>query len=146
MKRPRFFTLEELLTSSTARQRSIENLPSWTVVEHLNDLAMFLDDIRNAYGSALRVTSGFRNQKLNTAVSGVKNSAHMCGMAADLVPVNGDIAGFEKFLRNWLPTYEGSFDQCIFESKGKSRWVHIAQYSPSGGQRRQLFGMTVPIK
>ena len=152
MKRPLYFTLEELLDSSVARQKGISNSPSWSVIEHLNDLAFFLDDVREAWsrtpegkGTGLRVTSGFRCKKLNDAVGGVANSAHMCGMAADLVPVNGKIDAFAEFLKKWLPKYEGSFDQCIFESRGKTKWVHLSQYSPGGGQRRQMFGISVPL-
>ena len=145
MKRPRFFTLEELLDSSVARQKGISNLPNWTVVEHLNDLAMFLDDIREAWGSAIKVNSGFRCKKLNDAVSGVPNSGHLYGFAADIVPANGDLKGFEAFLRKWLPTYENSWDECLFESKGRSRWVHISMMSASGGKRRKMFGISVPV-
>ncbi len=141
MKQSRFFTLEEMLTSSTARQRSIENLPSWTIVEHLNDLAVFLDGIREAWGSGIRCSSGFRCQKLNTAVGGATRSAHLVGFAADISPVNGKMDEFEAFLKDYLK--DKQFDECLWESKGKSRWVHIATYSVDGKQRRKMFGITV---
>ena len=38
------FKLEEFLTSSIARQKSLENRPSWELVEHLNEPAEFLED------------------------------------------------------------------------------------------------------
>ena len=152
MKRPRFFALEELLDSSVARQKGISNSPSWSIVENLNELACVLDDIREAWsrtpegkGTGIRVTSGYRCPKLNTAVGGAKNSAHMCGLAADLVPVNGKIDAFAEFLKKWLPKYDRSFDQLIWESRGKSRWIHFGWMSPSGGQRRQMFGISVPL-
>jgi hypothetical protein len=44
-----YFSLEEFLDSSVARQKSISNLPSWEVIEHLNELALFLDDLREAW-------------------------------------------------------------------------------------------------
>lgn len=140
MKNPKYFTLEELLTSSTARQKSIENLPSFDIVENLNQLALFLDEIRAAWGSGIRVTSGFRNDKLNNAVGGVFNSAHRLGFAADIVPVNGKFDEFVEFLKEWLKGK--NFDQAIIETKGKSRWVHIATYSPTGLQRKKIFNIT----
>lgn len=145
MKRPRYFDLEELLTSSTARQKSIENLPSWTIVEHLNDFACeVLDPLREAWGSGIRITSGFRSPKLNSAVGGVAGSIHQIGYAVDMVPMNGKFDEFVAFLKEWLPKFERSWDQCIIESKGKNRWIHLGYYRANGGQRRQLFEMKVP--
>ena len=142
METPKYFTLEELLTSSTARQRSIENLPSWTIVENLKELALFLDDIRVAWGSGVKVNSGFRNEKLNVAVGGVLNSVHRLGFAADIVPANGKFDEFVEFLKKYLR--DKNFDQCIIEtSKKGGRWVHIAIYSPTGLQRKKIFNMSV---
>ena len=141
MKTPRYFTLEELLTSSTARQKSIENLPSWEIVENLNELAFFLDGIRAAWGSGIKVNSGYRNEKLNVAVGGVLNSAHRLGYAADIVPSNGKFNEFVEFLKGYLQNK--NFDQCIIESSKASRWVHIGLYSPTGLQRKRIFNMSV---
>lgn len=140
IKKPRFFTLEELLSSSTARQKSIENLPSWETVLRLNQLALFLDGLREAWGSAIIVKSGFRNDRLNSAVGGVPNSAHRTGWAADLVPANGRMEEFKVFIRKWLK--DKAWDQCILESKGGTEWVHLGLYAPGGGQRRQIFALT----
>lgn len=136
-----YFTLEELLTSSTARQKSIENLPSWEIVEHLQELADFLDELRTAWGSGIRVSSGFRNEKLNKAVGGVPSSAHMRGYAADIVPVNGKFEEFVKFVENWAK--DKFYDQIIIESNKKTRWVHIGLYNSYGKQRRMCFLMDV---
>ena len=142
MEKPKYFTLEELLTSSTARQRSIENLPSWTIVENLKELALFLDDIRVAWGSGVKVNSGFRNEKLNVAVGGVLNSVHRLGFAADIVPSNGKFDEFVEFLKKYLR--DKNFDQCIIETNKKGgRWVHIAIYSPTGLQRKKIVNMSV---
>lgn len=137
--KPIYFDLEELLTSSVAKQKSIENLPSWFVVEHLIQLGLFLDDIRTEWGSGIRVTSGFRNDKLNSAVGGVINSVHRLGWAADIVPVNGKFDEFVEFIKEWAKNK--NFDQIIIESNKKSRWVHIGLYSPTGLQRKKLFNI-----
>ena len=136
---PIFFTLEEMLTSSTARQKSIENLPSWYVVEHLKQLCLFLDDLRSEWGSGIKVTSGYRNDKLNTAVGGVPNSVHRLGWAADVVPANRKFDEFVKFITEWAKNE--NFDQIIIESNKKSKWVHIGLFSPTGLQRKMLFNI-----
>lgn len=142
MNKPKYFTLEELLTSSTARQKSIENLPGWVIIEHLNELALFLDGIREAWGSGIHVNSGFRCKKLNDNIKGAsKTSVHMIGFAADIVPVNGRFEEFGRFLKNYLK--DKKFDQLLIETSGKSRWYHIGLYSNSGEQRRQIKNIAV---
>lgn len=136
----RYFKLEEFLTSSTARQKSIENLPSWEIIEHLKELAAFLDDLREDWGSGINVTSGYRNDKLNSAVGGVSTSAHRLGFAADIVPSNGQFDRLVSFLKNWLK--DKAFDQAIIEKKGKTRWIHIGLYNQKGQQRRMIFNQT----
>lgn len=136
---PKYFDLEEFLTSSTARQKSIENLPSWEIVANLLELATFLDDLRKEWGSGINVSSGFRNAKLNSAVGGVLNSCHQYGTACDLVPANGKFDEFVEFLKGYLA--DKNFDQCIIEKNKKTRWVHFGLWSPSGRQRKMLFNI-----
>lgn len=136
----KYFDLEEFLESSTARQRSIQNCPSWAVVLRLRELAQFLDGLREAWGSGIRVTSGFRDANLNYYVGGVPNSVHRIGFAADLVPVNGKMKEFKKFVVEWLKGKQ--FDEAIIEKNSKgSEWIHIQLYSPNGYQRKKVFSL-----
>lgn len=139
MQKPKYFDLEEFLTSPTARQKSIENMPSWDIVLALNELALFLDDLREAWGSGIKVTSGFRIDRLNSAVGGVPSSVHRIGYAADIVPMNGEFDKFVEFVKEWLK--DKKFDQAIIEKSGKSRWLHIGLYSPTGLQRKNIFNI-----
>ena len=141
MKTPKFFRLEEFLTSSTARQRSIENLPSWEIIENLCELGCFLDDLRVAWGGHITITSGYRNKALNRAVGGVDTSVHQKGLACDMVPGNGDFEGFVRFIKNWLK--DKDFDQVLIEQSKKSRWVHFGLRSNSNTQRHIISNMTV---
>lgn len=134
-----YFILEEFLTSSTARQKSIENVPSWEVVLNLQKLATFLDWLREDWGSGIRVTSGFRNYALNKAVGGVAESCHQYGTAADIQPVNGKMDEFKKFVVEWAK--DKLFDEIIIESNKKTTWIHIQLYSPKGYQRRKVFSL-----
>lgn len=139
MQKPKYFSLEEFLDSSVARQKSISNLPSWEVIAHLNELALFLDDLREAWGSGIKVSSGFRNEKLNKAVGGVSTSVHKIGYAADIVPANGQFDKFVQFIKGWAK--DKAYDQILIESKGKTRWVHFGLYGNKGEQRRQMFNI-----
>lgn len=134
----KYFKLEEFLSSSTARQKSIENLPSWEVVEHLKELAEFLDGLREAWGSGINISSGFRNKKLNAEVGGVDNSVHLLGFSADIVPANGKMKEFKAFVLEWIK--DKNWDQCIVEKNKKgSEWIHIGLWSPDGKQRKETF-------
>ena len=135
----KYFYLEEFLTSSTARQKSIENIPSFEIVLRLRKLAQFLDGLREEWGSGIRVTSGFRNERLNSAVGGVPNSIHKIGYAADIYPVNGKFEEFKKFVKNWIK--DKDFDQAIIERKGSSEWIHIGLFNNSGQQRHNIFSL-----
>ena len=138
----KYFTLQEMLHSDTALKRGIDNTPSWEVVGNLHRLAAFLDNMREAWGSGIRVTSGFRCPQLNKAVGGVENSAHQYGNAVDISPVNGKQNEFESFLKKWL--VGKGFDQCLWEKSKSSgaRWVHFSLYSNKGEQRCKMFGLT----
>lgn len=136
----KYFDLEEFLTSSTAKQKSIENLPSWDVIEHLKELAAFLDVLREDWGSGINISSGFRNKALNDAVGGVDNSVHLIGYAADLVPANGKMEEFKKFIIDWAKDKE--FDEFIMEKNKKGKeWIHIQLRSPKGLQRKKVFSL-----
>ena len=141
----KYFRLEELLKSETALKQKIENLPSWEVVEHLNELAEFLDGLREAWGGPILVTSGFRSTELNGAVKGVQLSAHKLGYAADLIPSKRSMDRFKKTVVEWIK--DKKFDQCIIERKRKdgamSEWIHISLYNQDGEQRCEVFDLNV---
>ena len=140
MGKYRYFELSEFIVSDVAKRRGIDNTPSFAVVERLDNLvANILEPMRIAYGKPITVTSGYRCERLNKAVGGVNWSAHMRGDAADLTA--SDMAGFKKFVREWLVKNKIKFDQCIIEKSGKTEWIHIGIVSSTGSQRGQLFSM-----
>ena len=143
MRKPRYFSINEFLRSDTALKKRIDNTPtSWDIIENILNLALFLDEMREAWGSGIRVSSGFRCPQLNAAVGGVQGSAHQYGNAADISPVNGKMNEFEAFLKKWLKGRK--FDQCIWETSKSTggRWVHFSLYSNKGEQRCKMFGLT----
>ena len=140
----KYFSLKELCSSDVATQRRIDNFPSFTVVSHLSELTeKILEPLRVAWGSGIRVTSGYRCDALNRAVGGVSTSAHRLGYAADLIPSNGKIDEFGKFVKNWLVKNNVKFDQVLFEVSNKTRWVHISLRSSTGSQRCETKNLIV---
>mgnify|MGYP003446229783 FL=1 len=83
----KYFTIDELCYSDYAKANGIDNRPTEEQIDNLNELIDILDKIRESWGSAIRVTSGFRGEELNRALNGSKTSAHCIGSAADIVPV-----------------------------------------------------------
>ena len=142
MARFKYFTLAEFLRSDTAAAQHIDNTPSCDVVEHLAALTEnILDPLRAAYGQPIRVTSGYRCERLNSAVGGVPGSAHIRGDAADLQA--NDMKAFKAFVVEWLQKTHTRFDQCIVEKSGKTEWVHISLQNGYGVQRGEIKMMNV---
>ena len=75
---------------------------------------------------------------LNKAVGGASTSAHLYGLAVDIVPVNGRIKEFKEFCHNYFADKKQRFDQVILEKKGTSEWVHIGLATKDGRKRGQL--------
>lgn len=141
----KYFTLAELLRSDTAKKKNIDNTPSWDVVEHLGELVeKILDPLRAAYGMPIRVSSGYRCEKLNKAVGGAATSVHMLGYAADL-QVSGSFNKFRDFVVEWATKTGTRFDQILLERDRKTgvRWIHVGLYNNSGQQRGQIKVMEV---
>ena len=79
------FTLDEMVRSTTAIQKKIDNTPSNEVIANLKFLCeQVLQPIRDITGRPLRVNSGYRSEALNNAVNGSKTSDHRFGYAADV--------------------------------------------------------------
>ena len=134
----KYFTIEELCQSETAEKLKINNNPTQEIIEHLELLIeCLLDPIREAWGSAIIINSGYRCEELNKAVGGSKTSVHKLGWSADIRPKNGKMEEFKKFIVEFIQTR--IWDQCILEKSGNTEWVHISLFNNSGKQRRPIF-------
>ena len=133
----KYFSIPELSRSDTAARLFIDNTPPPDAVARLNALvSAVLDPLRQAYGRPITINSGYRSPRLNSAVSGAKNSQHLCGEAAD-IDVHSRIGNkwLFDYIRHNLP-----FDQLIHERGNRAEgpdWVHVS-YRADGSNRRQI--------
>lgn len=129
----KYFTLNELCASYTAKLNNIDNTPNKEEEGNIIDLVNnILDPLREAWGKPIRVNSGFRCTELNKVVGGAKNSQHLTGQAADITTGNKDNNKklFDLIQKNNLP-----FCQLIDEKNFS--WVHVS-YDPNNIKRQVL--------
>ena len=120
----KYFTMNELTASATAKRLGIPNVPSWREAENLRLLAEnVLDPLREAWGAPIIVTSGFRSKLLNDMVGGAPNSQHVLGMAADIRTLSDKPSENER-LFDIARRLDLPFDQLMDEYA--YNWVHIS--------------------
>lgn len=125
----KYFTIKELCKSETARVYKINNTPSEQIQKNLIRLVdTILDRIREEYGSAIRVSSGYRCRLLNTLIGGAIHSQHLTGEAADLVPVDGNTKRLFEVCKKLIDEGVIECGQLIWEygDKNSPKWVHIS--------------------
>ena len=118
------FSLREMCASGTAIRLGIKNEPSEEVINRLQQLCEHvLEPLRQRFG-VIRITSGYRCDRLNKAVGGVKNSQHRLGEAADIHVSNIEVG--RKMFRYIKENLE--FDQLLFEriQENGACWLHVS--------------------
>lgn len=122
------FTLEELLRSSTATRRGYKEQfnPGPEVISNLQGLCTnILQPLREIIKMPVFVSSGYRCERLNKAVGGVKGSQHLTGEAADLQAV-GSMENRELF--EAIKNSKLAYDQLLWEygDENNPDWVHVS--------------------
>lgn len=127
----KYFTIEELTRSNTAKARSIDNTPSTEIKANLERLITnLLDPVRELWGKPLIVNSGYRCTQLNNAVGGVSTSNHLKGEAADITTGSkqDNLKLFEMIRKSGLV-----YDELIDEKNGS--WIHLAYREENNRQK-----------
>ena len=120
----KYFTMNELTASATAKRLCIPNVPTWREAENLRLLVEnVLDPLREAWGNPIIVTSGYRSKMLNDMIGGASNSQHTTGMAADIRTLS-DLPQDNEWLFELARRMDLPFDQLIDEYR--YNWVHIS--------------------
>ena len=92
-----------------------------------------LDPARQAFGGPVYVNSGFRCEKHNAEVGGVKNSQHLSGEAADIT------CSDNRRLTEIIEA-NGRYDQLIryMNRDGSIRFIHVS-WKRQGVNRKMKF-------
>lgn len=133
------FTLEEMLYSSTAEAKGINNKTTDpTIIGNLKALCTYvLQPTRDKFGP-LTISSGYSCLALATILGRKPNSQHCTGNAADIV--SSKVSNLE--IADWI-SRNIDFDQLIYErryrrgTKQVYDWVHVS-YKKDGGNRNQV--------
>lgn len=129
------FKLSELCVTNNKlyKQKNLEY--GRTIKTRLEDLADFLEKVRDVCGCPLLVTSGVRCPELNAAVGGAKTSQHLSGHAADFIP-----QGKETIQSVFCRIYDSHliYDELILEEVGNKIWIHIS-FVGMTGRRKALY-------
>jgi len=131
------FTLAELIASTKAHERGIDNTPPPELIPRMMLLAELLERVRVELGAPINITSGYRCQKLNMAVGGVTSSDHTQGHAADVVaPGYGTPYEVAKLLAPLVSSL--GIGQLILEGIKGKQWVHISTRTPEKVSNRVI--------
>ena len=124
MKLSKHFSLAEMTVTTTR----LANQPA--SAEVLNALrkvcSNILEPVRDHFGKAVVVHSGYRSPAVNTAVKGSANSQHCKGEAVDF-----HVTGVTVLeVAQWLAASDVDYDQLILENfvpgYPTSGWVHCS--------------------
>lgn len=129
MKLSKNFTYEELIASTTASNKGIDNTPTEDQVAQLKLLCeKVLQPIRDKYNHPIIITSGFRCKALNKAVGGSNTSQHMMGQAADIKCTATTKAYLFNLILSMIKSGEIKVGQLIWEygTKKEPNWIHIS--------------------
>ena len=90
-------------------------------------LMLLLQCIREHFGKAVTITSGYRTAAHNAAVGGAKSSQHLLGRAADFYVEGVDVATVAAYAETLLPGRGGigRYPKDAKHPKRSTGWVHI---------------------
>ncbi len=127
------FSLAELIASDTGERLGIDNTPSDTIRLNLAYLARQLERVRELLDAPLHINSGYRCDRLNSAIGGSGKSRHMLGLAADFTAAAyGPPIEICRAIEAHLAEFE--IDQLIYEYT----WVHMGLAIPGETPRQQV--------
>lgn len=123
------FTLEEMLRTSTHLNNSITS-DSDIQSNIIRLVEVLLEPLRVKLGKPIKVNSGYRSPAVNAAIGGAPDSAHMKGLAADIVVEGMTPIELSEFIRDsGLP-----YDTVICEPT----WVHLQINAKDVAPRKRL--------
>jgi zinc D-Ala-D-Ala carboxypeptidase len=130
-------SLAEMIISSEAKRKGINNMPSEDILSNMKKLAInIFQPIREHFNQPIHISSGYRCVALNKAIGGASSSQHCSGEAMDIDMDGTTISNAQVF--DWIK-HNLVFDQLIWEfgTDANPDWVHVS-YESTGKQRKQI--------
>ncbi len=134
-------SLTEMIISSEAKRKGINNVPTEEHLANMKKLAInIFQPIREYFNVPIHISSGYRSPALNKAIGGSSSSQHCSGEAMDIDMDGTTISNAQIF--NWIKN-NLVFDQMIWEfgTDANPDWVHVS-YESTGKQRKQVLKAT----
>lgn len=122
------FALEEFIASDTANRIGDANMPDAEDLVRMVNTAQAMEWVRSFFaGRAIIITSGYRNERVNEAVGGVKTSAHTDGNGADFRVAGLSALRVSQMLAGEIEAGRLKVDQLIYEA---SRSITHISFDP----------------
>lgn len=127
------FSWAEMTRSQKAVTLGLKNIPNDEERANIKQTCELLEKIRSYLCAKydrevkIKVTSGFRSQRVNRAVGGSPTSAHLSGFAADIRASGLTSVQLAKDIHEMEAKRLIKYDQLILEypERGERSWVHI---------------------
>lgn len=116
------FSLKELTYTSHKEYLESNIIAAKNNYEKILKLAEFAESVRKVLNCPMIITSGYRCERLNSALGGSKTSQHVKFEAIDFIPKG---MGIDQALHAIVESGL-SFGQLIDEQTSTSRWIHIS--------------------
>ena len=87
-------------------------------------LVVVLQCIREHFGKAVTITSGYRTEAHNAAVGGAKSSQHLLGRAADIQVAGVSVEAVAAYAESLMPGWGGVGRYPVKAGRAKG-WVHV---------------------
>ena len=87
-------------------------------------LVVLLQAIREHFGKAVTITSGYRTAAHNKSVGGAKSSQHLLGKAADIQVADTTVEAVAAYAESLMPDWGGVGRYPVKSGRAKG-WVHV---------------------
>ena len=138
MQLSKHFELAEFTRSGSAKRLGISNQP--TAAHQANMVLLcekVLEPIREHFGRAIFLSSGYRSAALNAKTPGASSTSQHCSGEAVDIDMDGTEVTNKQIFDYIKENLE--FDQLIWEfgTDANPDWVHVS-YESTGKQRKQI--------